>query len=136
MISALASTVEVFLWRWMMHSGVFLLAATVVHFTLYSVALSVRIAKHIPVPRCTVLLTEASWSVFSSCTIVTGIEMLLESCLAHPGGRIFEGFNKGWLEIALMVTLLSLWGDAHFYWTHRFLHAVPWLYRHVHSVHH
>lgn len=31
--------------------------------------------------------------------------------------------------------LLYLWGDTHFYWTHRLLHT-PWLYRNVHKVHH
>ena len=27
-------------------------------------------------------------------------------------------------------------GDTHFYWTHRFLHTVPWLYKKIHKTHH
>lgn len=30
---------------------------------------------------------------------------------------------------------LYLWGDTHFYWTHRALHT-KWLYRNVHKLHH
>lgn len=34
-----------------------------------------------------------------------------------------------------LVLILYFWGDFHFYWTHRLLHAVPQLYE-VHKVHH
>lgn len=40
------------------------------------------------------------------------------------------------LQLAWLVPLLVFWGESHFYWTHRCLHAVPWLYRHVHKFHH
>lgn len=29
-----------------------------------------------------------------------------------------------------------VWGECHFYYTHRLLHSVPWLYREVHKIHH
>ena len=31
--------------------------------------------------------------------------------------------------------LLYLWGDFHFYWTHRMLHT-HWFYKNVHKIHH
>ena len=31
--------------------------------------------------------------------------------------------------------LLLLWGDVHFYWTHRMLHT-QWFYKSVHKIHH
>jgi len=33
------------------------------------------------------------------------------------------------------IPLVYMWGDAHFYWSHRLLHT-PWLYKRVHKEHH
>jgi len=41
--------------------------------------------------------------------------------------------NPVWFVLALM--LLPIWSAFHFYWVHRLLH-VPFLYKHVHSLHH
>ena len=38
--------------------------------------------------------------------------------------------------MAVWVVFAGLLAEAHFYWTHRALHASPFLYRHVHKVHH
>ena len=35
----------------------------------------------------------------------------------------------------LMIALVPLWRSFHFYWSHRLLH-IPFIYRHVHSLHH
>jgi len=42
------------------------------------------------------------------------------------------GFNAA--EFALFSVYVALAGELHFYATHRLLHSVPYLYKHVHSV--
>ena len=125
-----------FLGRWLMHAGVFLLLASVVHSALHLMAVGARIAADRPAPSQSVILREAAWSVLSSCSVVTAIDLLLDGFLAQDASRTAGFDGRGWLEIALTASFLVLWGDAHFYWTHRMLHAVPSLYRHVHSIHH
>lgn len=39
-------------------------------------------------------------------------------------------------QCVLYMLVIFAWSDTHFYWTHRMLHDVPWLYRHVHKLHH
>lgn len=82
----------------------------------------------------------------SSVVIVTLLDALLEA--AAERGSI-PAFQSGWLDTSggavsvvsaarqlLSPLALIAWGDAHFYWTHRLLHEVPWLFRHVHKAHH
>lgn len=40
------------------------------------------------------------------------------------------------LKLLLCALGVALWGDFHFYATHRLMHAIPSLYRRVHKVHH
>jgi Delta7-sterol 5-desaturase len=41
----------------------------------------------------------------------------------------------GWAYFAFTIVALVVLHDAYFYWTHRAMHH-PWLFRHVHRVHH
>lgn len=54
-----------------------------------------------------------------------------------------HGFTRVDPKLTLSPAALTLWilcaallAEAHFYWTHRMLHASSWLYRNVHKVHH
>lgn len=49
--------------------------------------------------------------------------------------RTFPTLDELTANAPLAIGIL-LWADTHFYFTHRLLHAIPFLYRHVHSVHH
>merc|ERR1711991_43805 len=42
----------------------------------------------------------------------------------------------GWLEIGFAIVVLTLLSEVGFYFSHRLLHEVPFLYRHVHKYHH
>ena len=43
-------------------------------------------------------------------------------------------FSNG--RVLLMGLALLLWTDAHFFFMHRSLHLIPWLYHNVHRIHH
>lgn len=46
---------------------------------------------------------------------------------------------EGWsavTKLAFLLALLPVWGDLHFYVTHRLLHIVKPLYTRIHKVHH
>lgn len=53
-------------------------------------------------------------------------------------GLVFGTLDSGWglARILGVLVALVLWADLHFYWTHRLLHEVKWLYKNVHKIHH
>ena len=50
--------------------------------------------------------------------------------------RIDPDFELSARTMVVWVLCAALLAEAHFFWTHRCLHAMPWLYRNVHMVHH
>ena len=46
-----------------------------------------------------------------------------------------KGKNTSFVIHGVAAVLIYLWGDFHFYWTHRMLHT-QWFYKSVHKIHH
>jgi len=60
----------------------------------------------------------------------TDLSPLSTNSYLPPVEELF-GFDSLWITAVLV-----FWSDFHFYWMHRALHEVPYLYKHVHKVHH
>ena len=74
------------------------------------------------------------WSVVSGGTIWTGFEVLM--LWAYANGIIpFIDPREQTLWFVLILVLVPLWRDFHFYWAHRLLH-IRILYKMAHYVHH
>jgi sterol desaturase/sphingolipid hydroxylase (fatty acid hydroxylase superfamily) len=67
----------------------------------------------------------------------TGLFTILFGVLIHAGGtRMYFGLaDHGWPYLGFSVLAVLLGYDAWMYWEHRLMHT-PWLFRHVHAVHH
>ena len=74
------------------------------------------------------------WSVVSAGTIWTGFEVIM--LYAYAKG-IIPYLDPREQPVAFIVILLlvGLWREFHFYWAHRFLH-IKLLYKIAHYVHH
>lgn len=79
---------------------------------------------------------EVSWSTLSifilSATIGTGTWLVFGQWGGGPWGGYVAPM---WMQYVLILPLMILFHDAYFYWVHRAMHH-PWLYKHVHAVHH
>ena len=74
------------------------------------------------------------WSLGSGVAQLTVFQCLTMWLMANGYVPVITlASNPVWFIAALM--LLPIWSAFHFYWVHRLLH-VPFLYRHVHSLHH
>ncbi len=74
------------------------------------------------------------WSLTSGVAQLTVFHVLLLWLMSNgwiPAMTFAE--HPVWFVLALL--LLPIWSAFHFYWVHRLLH-VPFLYRHVHALHH
>lgn len=74
------------------------------------------------------------WSLTSGVAQLTAFQVVTMWLMANGYvPTLTFGSNPIWFAAALV--LLPIWSAFHFYWVHRLLH-VPFLYRHVHSLHH
>ncbi len=74
------------------------------------------------------------WSLSSGVAQLTAFQVVILWAMANGYAPVITfADNPVWFVLALI--LLPIWSALHFYWVHRLLH-VPFLYRHVHSLHH
>lgn len=66
--------------------------------------------------------------------IWTGLEVIVLWCYAN-GWVVWLSFADHPVWLAALFVLVPVLHELHFYCIHRLIHE-PWLYRHVHSVHH
>ncbi|MEX0282639.1 MAG: sterol desaturase family protein [Arenibacterium sp.] len=74
------------------------------------------------------------WTLASGVTVWTGYEALLFWAMANGYAPVLTFANSPIWFVALFF-LIPIWESFYFYWIHRLLH-VPFLYRHVHALHH
>ena len=74
------------------------------------------------------------WTLASGVTIWTAYEVLMFWAMANGYAPMLTwAANPVWF-VALFF-LVPVWESFYFYWIHRFLH-IPFLYKHVHALHH
>ncbi len=74
------------------------------------------------------------WSLTSGVAQLTAFQVVTMWLMANGYvPTITFASSPVWFVLALI--LLPIWSAFHFYWVHRLLH-VPFLYKHVHSLHH
>ncbi len=61
--------------------------------------------------------------------------LLVGGLFIHKVGITRDGPIPSWSTVAVQIVYFFLVEDFFNYWLHRLLH-LPWLYRHIHSVHH
>jgi lathosterol oxidase len=78
---------------------------------------------------------EIRWSIVN--TVCTGLSTLLIYRLIHDGrtSMYFQIAEHGWAWWLGSIALCIAGYDTWIYWQHRWLHT-PWLFRHVHLLHH
>ena len=74
------------------------------------------------------------WTLASGVTIWTIYEVLMFWALANGYAPLLTwAAHPVWF--IMMFLLIPIWESFYFYWIHRFLH-IPFLYKHVHALHH
>ncbi|MDD9921097.1 MAG: sterol desaturase family protein [Boseongicola sp.] len=74
------------------------------------------------------------WSLVSGIPQLTAFQVLTMWLMANGYVPVITLAGSP-IWFVLWLILLPIWSAFHFYWVHRLLH-VPFLYRHVHSLHH
>ncbi len=74
------------------------------------------------------------WTFVSGISIWSAYEYLILLCWSNDIG-LWQNFSENFYVLGLLMLCVPLIHECHFYLIHRILHF-PFLYRHIHSVHH
>ena len=74
------------------------------------------------------------WSLSSGVAQLTFFQVITMWLMANDYVPVVS-FAENPIWFLLAILLLPIWSAFHFYWVHRLLH-IPFLYKHVHSLHH
>lgn len=74
------------------------------------------------------------WTLGSGVLVWTAYEVLMFWAMANGWAPVL-GWADNPVWFVLLFLLIPMWESFYFYWIHRLLH-VPFLYRHVHALHH
>ena len=74
------------------------------------------------------------WTLASGVTVWTAYEVLLFWAMANGYAPVITWTSNPIWFVALFL-LIPVWESFYFYWIHRALH-IPFLYKHVHALHH
>ncbi|HEU4600773.1 MAG TPA: sterol desaturase family protein [Steroidobacteraceae bacterium] len=86
-------------------------------------------------PAAKQLRTEFAYSMLTV-LVFASVGFWIQAHALTGGFKIYTDVNDyGWAYTMSSLLVLIIAHDAYFYWTHRALHT-PWLFRHVHAVHH
>ncbi len=69
-------------------------------------------------------------------TISSAVVDALYHVLISHGVSMMPIAEASWTRVAFLVVLIVFWTDFHFYFTHRMLHTITFLYENVHVSHH
>ena len=80
------------------------------------------------------VLDNMFWTLGPGVLLLTAFQVLIMWAMSNGyAPTLTFADSPVWFVIAII--LLPIWSAFHFYWIHRLLH-VPFLYKHVHSLHH
>ena len=124
-------------WAALLGDGGRYLACVLLVWGLLHVLLRKRIAHRLisAWPSRADLRREITYSFSSLLVVSAGSAVMLAMVVSGWGQVYHDPLKYGWTWLLLSLPVAIVLHDLYFYWTHRLLHT-PWLFRHVHGVHH
>ena len=88
-----------------------------------------------PFPPLRQVIYEIRWSILNTASSGLATIYIYHLIRSDRTSMYFTAGELGWPYFFLSILLCLIGYDTWIYWQHRWLHT-PWLFRHVHSIHH